>query len=197
MKHLLWIPLVIAAAPASADTKGLGFYRLATVTADGKKIDLVAELKKDLGNQSSKYEVDFLRMTIEIEAAKLTLGVDQVMGERGSVSYCSVRSSVGIAITNGKFTIPKVSAVANAGTVKVKSETTSKKDETVTDTNTKKSTTKCNAALDGGVYTIKGNGKAIDLAYTGSDGKPVTLQLVADIPDVDLQARATAFAARK
>lgn len=200
MKYLPWIALMLVATPAAADpkAKAVGFYRLATVTAEGKKIDLVEEFRKSLKNEGAgKFELDLMRMTIEIESDKLVLGVDQVMGERGSASYCSVQTTAGITLKNGKFTIPSLAAVGSAGVVTVKSATTTTKDETKTDTNTKKKTTKCNVSLDGGTYTIKGSGKAIELAYTGSDGKPVTLQLVADTRDVDLQARAAAFAGRK
>ena len=46
MKHLPWIALMLVAAPASSDTKtkSVGFYRLATVTAEGKKIDIVGAM---------------------------------------------------------------------------------------------------------------------------------------------------------
>jgi len=188
MKHLPWILLVFAASPAYSDSKGVGFYRVTTITFEGKKMDLAAEFKKSMKGDA-KFELDFMRMTIDIQAKKLTIGVDQVMGEPGDTSYCHVQASASIKIENGKFTIPSLEGSGHAGVVRVKT-----KDDS---TNTKKKTTRCNVSLDGGTYAIKGSGKTIELAYTDSDGKPVTIQLVADNADVDLQARAATFAARK
>jgi len=160
-----------------------GVYRVESITVEGKDMvlaDLFRQSLKGDGNQ----EVDVVRMTLEVKGGTITVGLDQVWGSPGSATYCSVHGSTDADMANGKLTIPTIEAVASAGVV------------TTDGGDTSKDTAKCNVSFKKGTYDIAlGAGKA-ELS-TMSDGKPVTMHLVADDEVIDLKARAVAFAKRK
>jgi hypothetical protein len=157
-----------------------GFYKVKSATMNGKVIDLGEAFAESLKSSDGKLEIDFVRMTFELDGTKLTVGVEQVFGSPGSATFCAVYGSSDAELAGGKLTVPTIEAVASAGVVTGDS---------------KKDTAKCNASFKKGTYAVKVSGKTVDLSTT--EGDAVTLHLVPDDKVVDLKERAVKFAARK
>ena len=160
-----------------------GFYRVKSAKMNDKIIEIAEAFEASIKSDDPNTKVDLIRMTFEIEAGKLTIGVDQIFGEPGSVTFCSVRAGSDATFDSGKLTLPTIEAVAFAGVVSVKG------------TSETKDTAKCNVSLKAGTYDVKVRGMEVELSTTSGD--PVTLYLVPDKKEIDLKARAVAFAKQK
>jgi hypothetical protein len=170
--------------PAAGGGSFSGFYKVKSATMNGKVIELADAFTESLKSSGDgKLEVDFVRMTIELEGGKITVGIDQVFGSPGSATFCSVHGSSEAELAGTKLTVPTIEAVASSGVVSAKGGESTK------------DTAKCNASLKKGTYDVKVNGKDVEISTTSGDA--VTLYLVPDDKVVDLKARAVAFAARK
>ncbi|HEY4055586.1 MAG TPA: hypothetical protein VGM39_03220 [Kofleriaceae bacterium] len=152
----------------------LGFWRVETIDgADGKPQSLAAMMQKQWDGGDDK--LVYFRMTLNIEANKLTLGNDMVTGQKGNAAFCSVNTATPIDLVDNKFTI---SGMASTGAVG-KSKT--KNGDTDTDTNN------CNVSLGGATYTAEMKGKKLILHYL-YQGKESSMALVPDDAEVDLKA---------
>jgi hypothetical protein len=166
-------------SPAPAGSPFVGFFRIESITVDGKTQKLEEAFRASLKGDGQ--ELDFMRMTLEFEADKLNVGNDLVFGTPGNATYCSVHAQSELVIKDGKFTMGTLEAKADSGTVEVKGGETNR------------DSAKCNVSLKRGDYTIKDSGKTVEL-HVENDNKQVVLHLVAEEKEVDLKARAEAFA---
>jgi hypothetical protein len=161
-----------------------GFYKVKSATMNGSVIEMEEAFILSLKNRGdAKLEVDFVRMTLELEGGKVTVGVEQVFGSPGAATFCSAQGSSDAELVGTKLTVPTIEAVAFAGVVSAKGG------------NSSKDTAKCDASLKKGTYEVKASGKDLEISTTAGDA--VTLHLVRDDKVVDLKARAVAIAARK